>query len=184
RRLRVHTRVQGRAPRGARGRVHRAHVWEHPGEHPARSRGRGGRAGAGRRRRRRRARTARPRAREHAEVRGRSDVDDVRDLLGGGGRRCALAGRRRVAAGRPRLRVPRVVRVRPAPPRYEAGGDRVRFARFWWDFIVGDDPLAALGVAAAIGATAALAAADVAAWWLLPLAVLVVLYASLRRAAR
>ena len=60
----------------------------------------------------------------------------------------------------------------------------MRFARFWWDFIVGDDPLAALGVAAAIGATAALAAADVAAWWLLPLAVLVVLYASLRRAAR
>ena len=60
----------------------------------------------------------------------------------------------------------------------------MRFARFWWDFIVGDDPLAALGVAVAIGATAALAAADVAAWWLLPLAVLVVLYESLRRAAR
>jgi len=60
----------------------------------------------------------------------------------------------------------------------------VRFVRFWWDFIVGDDPLAALGVAVAIGATAALAAADVAAWWLLPLAVLVVLYASLRRSAR
>ena len=60
----------------------------------------------------------------------------------------------------------------------------MRFARFWWDFVVGDDPLAALGVAAAIGATAALAAAGVAAWWLLPLAVLVVLYRSLRRAAR
>jgi len=60
----------------------------------------------------------------------------------------------------------------------------VSFARFWWDFVVGDDPLAALGVAAAIGATAALAAAGVAAWWLLPLAVLVVLYRSLRRATR
>jgi hypothetical protein len=60
----------------------------------------------------------------------------------------------------------------------------MRFARFWWDFVVGDDPFAALGVAAAIGATAALAAAGVAAWWLLPLAVLVVLYLSLRRAAR
>jgi len=59
-----------------------------------------------------------------------------------------------------------------------------RFLRFWWDFVVGDDPLAALGVAAAIGATAALAAAGVAAWWLLPLAVLVVLYRSLRRATR
>ena len=60
----------------------------------------------------------------------------------------------------------------------------MKFARFWWDFVVGDDPLAALGVAAAIGATAALAAAGVAAWWLLPLAVLLVLYVSLRRAAR
>jgi hypothetical protein len=60
----------------------------------------------------------------------------------------------------------------------------MRFARFWWDFVIGDDPLAALGVAVALGATAALAAADVAAWWLLPLAVLVVLYRSLRRAAR
>jgi hypothetical protein len=60
----------------------------------------------------------------------------------------------------------------------------VKFARFWWDFVVGDDPLAALGVAAAIGATAALTAAGVAAWWLLPLAVLLVLYVSLRRAAR
>ena len=59
-----------------------------------------------------------------------------------------------------------------------------RFLRFWWDFVVGDDPLAALGVAAAIGATAALAATGVAAWWLLPLAVLVVLYRSLRRATR
>jgi hypothetical protein len=60
----------------------------------------------------------------------------------------------------------------------------VRFARFWWDFVVGDDPIAALGVAASIGATAALAAAHIAAWWLLPLAVLLVLYRSLRRAAR
>jgi hypothetical protein len=58
------------------------------------------------------------------------------------------------------------------------------FGRFWWDFVVGDDWLAALGVAIAIGATAALAAEHVAAWWTLPVAVLVVLYASLRRATR
>jgi hypothetical protein len=56
------------------------------------------------------------------------------------------------------------------------------FGRFWWNFVVGDDPLSALGVALAIGATAALAAAGVAAWWLLPLAILLVLYVSLRRA--
>jgi hypothetical protein len=58
------------------------------------------------------------------------------------------------------------------------------FGRFWWDFVVGDDWLAAVGVAIAIGATAALAHDGVTAWWLLPLAVLLVLYVSLRRAIR
>jgi hypothetical protein len=57
------------------------------------------------------------------------------------------------------------------------------FGHFWWNFIVGDDWLSAVGVALAIGATAALAAAGIAAWWLLPVAVLLVLYVSLRRAA-
>ncbi len=56
------------------------------------------------------------------------------------------------------------------------------FGRFWWDFVVGDDWLSAAGIAVAIAATAALAAAHVAAWWLMPLAVLLVLYVSLRRA--
>ena len=55
------------------------------------------------------------------------------------------------------------------------------FGRFWWDFVVGDDWRAALGVVLAIGATAALAAAGVDAWWLLPIAVALVLYISLRR---
>jgi hypothetical protein len=58
------------------------------------------------------------------------------------------------------------------------------FGRFWWDFVVGDDWLAAVGVVLAIGATAALAHDGVTAWWLLPLAVLLVLYVSLRRATR
>jgi uncharacterized membrane protein len=58
------------------------------------------------------------------------------------------------------------------------------FGRFWWDFVVGDDWLVALLVVIAIGATAALAAASVTAWWLLPLAVPVVLWLSLRRAIR
>ena len=56
--------------------------------------------------------------------------------------------------------------------------------RFWWDFVVGDDWLSAVGVAIGLGATAALAADHVAAWWLLPLAVALVLYVSLRRATR
>lgn len=59
----------------------------------------------------------------------------------------------------------------------------VRFGRFWWDFVVGDDWLAAVLVAAAIGATALVAAGGIPAWWVMPLAVLLVLTISLRRAA-
>ena len=58
------------------------------------------------------------------------------------------------------------------------------FAAFLWDFVVGDDPLIAAGVAIAIAATAVVAAAGVDSYWLLPLAVLGLLAVSLRRAAR
>ena len=57
------------------------------------------------------------------------------------------------------------------------------FALFWWNFVVGDDWVAAAGVVAAIGLTAALAAGGITVWWVMPLAVLVVLTVSLRRAA-
>jgi len=60
--------------------------------------------------------------------------------------------------------------------RYVAG-----FGRFWWNFVVGDDWTAAAGIVIAIGATAALAASDVAVWWVMPLALAAILYASLRR---
>jgi hypothetical protein len=53
-----------------------------------------------------------------------------------------------------------------------------------WDFVVGDDWLVALGVAAAIGVTALVADSTVAAWWVLPVAVVALLLDSLRRAAR
>ena len=59
-----------------------------------------------------------------------------------------------------------------------------RFGTFWWDFVVGDDWRIAAGVVLALGATAALAATDEPAWWLLPLAVAFLLYVSLRRDAR
>ena len=59
-----------------------------------------------------------------------------------------------------------------------------RFGRFWWDFVVGDDWIVAALIAVGIGATAALAAANVTAWWLLPLVVPLVLWLSLRRAIR
>ncbi len=53
------------------------------------------------------------------------------------------------------------------------------FGRFWWDFVVGDDWVAAAGVIAGLALTAALAA-----WWVLPIAVAIVLTMSVLRAAR
>ena len=58
------------------------------------------------------------------------------------------------------------------------------FGRFWWEFVIGDDWRVAVGVAISIGATALLAEQGVAAWWLLPPAVMLVLYGSLRRAIK
>jgi hypothetical protein len=60
----------------------------------------------------------------------------------------------------------------------------VRAGTAVWEFVVGDDPVIALGVAVALGATALIAGAGAAAWWVMPLAVLVLLAFSLRRAAR
>jgi len=58
------------------------------------------------------------------------------------------------------------------------------FGRFWWDFVVGDDWRVAVGIAVALGVCAALAQDGVAAWWVLPAAVVLVLAESLRRATR
>lgn len=59
----------------------------------------------------------------------------------------------------------------------------VKAARAVWDFIVGDDWVTAVGVVAALGITALIAGAGVAAWWVMPAAVLGLLALSLRRAA-
>ena len=59
-----------------------------------------------------------------------------------------------------------------------------RFTRFWWDFVVGDDWRIAAGIAVAIGLVALLHHVRVTSWWVLPLAVAALLYASLRRAPR
>jgi hypothetical protein len=60
----------------------------------------------------------------------------------------------------------------------------VRAARAVWDFVVGDDPWTAFGVAAALGVTALLAGTGAAAWWVMPLAAVALLALSLRRAVR
>ncbi|HSS04402.1 MAG TPA: hypothetical protein VLK89_04335 [Solirubrobacterales bacterium] len=58
-----------------------------------------------------------------------------------------------------------------------------RFAAAVWEFVVGDDWRVALGTVLTLGATALIAAAGLPAWWLAPVAVLAVLYRSVRRAA-
>jgi len=60
----------------------------------------------------------------------------------------------------------------------------VRAARAVWDFVVGDDPMTALGVVVALAATAVIAGAGVPAWWVMPVAAVALLALSLRRAAR
>jgi hypothetical protein len=60
----------------------------------------------------------------------------------------------------------------------------VAFLRFWYDFIVGDDWRVAVGIGVAIGLTALLVGAGLSAWWLMPLAVVGTLFASLWRATR
>lgn len=60
----------------------------------------------------------------------------------------------------------------------------LRAVRAMWEFVVGDDPVTALGVVIALGATAVVAGAGAAAWWVMPPAVFVLLALSLRRAMR
>lgn len=53
-----------------------------------------------------------------------------------------------------------------------------------WDFVVGDDWITAAGVAVAIAITAVIASSGTAAWWVMPVAVLVLLVQSVGRALR
>jgi len=59
-----------------------------------------------------------------------------------------------------------------------------RFFAFWYDFVVGDDWMIAAGVLLALALTALLVRRGLVAWWLLPVAVLLLLAASLWRATR
>ena len=58
------------------------------------------------------------------------------------------------------------------------------FGAFWYDFVVGDDWRVAVVVVLALAATYGLSRTTVAAWWIMPLAVLLILPASLWRARK
>lgn len=60
----------------------------------------------------------------------------------------------------------------------------ISFAAFWYDFVVGDDWRVAAGVIAALAATALLVRVEIPAWWIMPLAVILLLASSLWRVAR
>jgi hypothetical protein len=57
-------------------------------------------------------------------------------------------------------------------------------SRFLWDFVVGDDWRIAVAVVGALGVTAIIAAAGASAWWILPVATVLVLGLSVWRVAR
>jgi hypothetical protein len=62
---------------------------------------------------------------------------------------------------------------------------RIRaFGAFWYDFVVGDDWVVAVGVVIGLALTYALSRTAVPAWWLLPLVLALLLPFSLWRAAR
>jgi hypothetical protein len=60
----------------------------------------------------------------------------------------------------------------------------VTATRWLWNFIVGEDPLTALGVMAALTLTALIAGTGTGAWWVMPPAVVALLAFSLHRASR
>lgn len=58
------------------------------------------------------------------------------------------------------------------------------FAKFWWDFIIGEDITLALGVCLGLGAVAIFHAHRQSIWWALPILWLIALFVSLARALR
>jgi hypothetical protein len=58
------------------------------------------------------------------------------------------------------------------------------FGAFWYDFVIGDDWRVAAAVVAALAVTYGVSKTSVPAWWILPLAGVIILPVSLWRARR
>jgi len=58
------------------------------------------------------------------------------------------------------------------------------FGRFWYDFVVGDDWRVAVGVVAALAVTYGVARSGGPAWWVMPVAVVVLVTLALATAVR
>ena len=58
------------------------------------------------------------------------------------------------------------------------------FGAFWYDFVIGDDWRVAIVVVIALAATFGLSKTSIAAWWLMPVAVALILPITLWQARR
>ena len=58
------------------------------------------------------------------------------------------------------------------------------FGMFWYDFLIGDDWRVAVGVVLALAVTAAVSHTTVPAWWIVPVAVALLLPVTVWRAVR
>ena len=58
------------------------------------------------------------------------------------------------------------------------------FGAFWYDFVIGDDWRVAVGVVLALAITWGASQSAVASWWILPVAVAILLPVSILRATR
>ena len=58
------------------------------------------------------------------------------------------------------------------------------FGAFWYDFVIGDDWRVAVVVVVALAATFGLSRTSIAAWWLMPVAVALILPITLWQARR
>jgi hypothetical protein len=58
------------------------------------------------------------------------------------------------------------------------------FASFWYDFLIGDDWRVAVGVVLALAVTAAVSRTNASCWWIVPVAVVLLLPATVWRGTR